>query len=183
MPHIAATIYTVGHSSHTWENFIALLRSFHITGIADVRSMPGSNRYPHFNQDQLKDALHGAGVDYLWLKELGGRRKKVRGLESPNMGLTSVSFRNYADYMLTEEFSKGLERVRGFSQEHTVALLCAEAFYPRCHRRLISDALTAGGVEVRHILTLHRAEEHKMTSGARILAPYRVIYPQVEETT
>lgn len=181
--HTHCTIFTIGHSNRSWNEFLGLLRAFQITMVADVRSMPGSNRYPHFNQAPMEECLAASGIGYRRLKELGGRRKKIQGLESPNMGLISASFRNYADYMLTEEFRAGLERLVALSPEYTVALLCAEAFYPKCHRRLISDALTAGGVEVRHIVTLRRAEEHLMTPGARIVAPYRVVYPPVEETT
>ena len=139
------SLWTIGHSTLSLEDFIARLRSFEIEVLADVRSFPGSRRYPHFNQENLSSALAGFQINYQHLKELGGRRR-VRP-DSVNLAWRNESFRAYADYMETPEFHNGIERLLAIASKWRVAIMCSEAVWWRCHRSLISDYLKARGIE------------------------------------
>lgn len=133
--------------------------------LADVRLLPGSKRYPQFNQDALQHSLGEIGIRYEHCRELGGRRKARP--DSHNTAWRNESFRGYADYMETDEFRRGIERLESFAQP--TALTCAEAVWWRCHRGLVSDYLKASGVEVLHIMAPNKIEPHPFTSAARVV--------------
>lgn len=158
----------IGHSTHSIDDFVSLLKPNGIKLVADVRLLPGSKRYPQFNKETLADSLGKVGIRYEHFHELGGRRKP-RG-DSRNTAWRNESFRGYADYMETEEFRNGIERLLDLTTEAgRAAIMCAEAVWWRCHRSLISDYLKARGIEVMHILDANKAEPHPYTSAARIV--------------
>ena len=161
-------IWTIGHSTRSIEDLISLLKKNEIKLLADVRSLPGSKRYPQFNREALAESLNAHGIRYEHFPELGGRRKP--NADSRNTTWRNASFRGYADYMETEQFHKGAERLLAFAREAgPAAMMCAEAVWWRCHRSLISDYLKARGIEVMHILDASKTESHPFTSPARIV--------------
>jgi uncharacterized protein (DUF488 family) len=157
-------IFTIGHSTHPAERFLALLRAHDVTLLCDVRRFPASRRNPQFNAGALGDSLAAAGIAYEpFGEELGGRRKpRARNGPSP---WRNPAFRGYAEYMETPEFAAGLERLEGFALERRAAVMCAEGDWRRCHRRLIADALAKRGWRVVHIRRDGRLEEHELTLG------------------
>jgi len=164
-----ATVYTIGHSTRTFDDLVAALKAHGVRTLVDIRSFPMSRRMPHFNRESLEVELPKHGIAYVWMKELGGRRKKVRD-DSPNTGLRNDSFRNYADYMLTDEFAQGVERLLETAAEGNTAIMCAERVYFQCHRMLVSDYLTAHGHTVLHIDDDKRPlREHKLMAEARLV--------------
>jgi uncharacterized protein (DUF488 family) len=171
-------IYTVGHSTRALDEFLALLEAHGVTGLADVRSFPGSRRHPHFSREALERSLPAGGIVYRHFAALGGMRKPRR--DSRNGGWRHASFRGYADHMETAEFQEALDGLLGFAQSHVVGIMCAEAKWWQCHRQLTSDALVARGAEVRHIMSKTPAPPHELTSFAR-LAGDRVTYPALLE--
>ena len=174
-------IFTIGHSTRSFEDFLAILRARSVQHIVDIRSYPGSRRYPQFNRAHLEQALPAAHLGYSHIKELGGLRSCALP-ESPNTGWKNESFRNYADYMLTSDFSEGLNRLVESSTHLPVAIMCAEAVPWRCHRQLVSDALVAlYGIEVQHILSAEKVQKHSLTSFA-VTEAGRLIYPEVDST-
>jgi uncharacterized protein (DUF488 family) len=160
-------LWTIGHSTLAINELIESLRSFDIKVLADVRSFPGSRRYPHFNGERLSVSLADAGIDYQHLAELGGRRRARP--DSLNMTWRNESFRGYADYMETAAFRQGIERLLDVARARRTAIMCAEAVWWRCHRSLISDYLKASGVEVTHIMAPGKSQPHPFTSAARIV--------------
>jgi len=161
-------VWTIGHSTRAIDDFISLLKENKIAAVADVRMFPGSRRYPHFGREALAKSLADAGIRYQHFPELGGRRKASPN--SKNTAWRNESFRGYADYMETEDFRKGIERLAEVGkQAGPVAIMCAEAVWWRCHRSLISDYLKARGVEVLHILDHNKVEPHPFTSAAKIV--------------
>jgi uncharacterized protein (DUF488 family) len=163
------TIYTIGHSTRELADFTATLQAHKIDTLIDIRAFPMSKRLPHFNRERLEMWLPEAGIEYLWMKELGGRRKKTLK-ESPNVGLRNDSFRNYADYMLTEDFQRGAARVAELAGTQRVAIMCAERMWFQCHRMLVSDYFVAHGNTVRHIIEVDKEpKEHALTKEARII--------------
>jgi uncharacterized protein (DUF488 family) len=154
------TIWTIGHSTRTLESFIALARHHGIEGFVDVRAFPGSRRHPHFGRERLGQSLRDAGFHYDWLgQQLGGRREPLP--QSPNTGLRHPSFRGYADYMLTKDFSAGVDLLLARALERPTAFFCAELLWWKCHRSLIADYLTlARGWTVLHILDLSPPKPH-----------------------
>jgi len=169
-----ATLYTIGHSTRPLDEFIAVLQAHSIQTLIDIRSLPMSRRLPHFNRETLEKNLSEAGICYIWLKELGGRRKKIRD-DSPNVALRNDSFRNYADYMLTPDFQRGIAELIKLGEQSRTAYMCAERVYFRCHRMLVSDWLVAHGHEVFHIDGTGPARKHELMSEARLIDG-RVIY-------
>jgi uncharacterized protein (DUF488 family) len=167
-------VWTVGHSTRSLDELVALARGHGITLIADVRKMPRSRRHPHFNADALARDLPAAGLAYLPVPGLGGLRTPRR--ESINTAWRNPSFRAYADYMQTDEFRLHLDRLVERAQRDAVAVMCAEAVWWRCHRSLIADALVARGIAVEHIVTADRAEPHVLRPWARVEGT-RVFYP------
>jgi uncharacterized protein (DUF488 family) len=168
-------IFTIGHSTHSQDQFLALLAQHQVEALADIRRYPGSRKHPHFSRDNLAAALQKAGVEYHWLEDLGGRRSKQRG-ESPNLGLENEGFRNYADYMLTEQFAKSVTKLLEIARRKPIAMMCAEGLFWRCHRRLVSDFLLTNGLTVQHIMPTGDLRPHTLTSGAAVDAR-RVTYP------
>mgnify|MGYP002062835108 CR=1 FL=1 len=130
------TIWTVGHSTHPLEQFIALLQHYRIEAVADVRRFPGSRRLPHFGEDALRASLTESGIDYRFIPQLGGRRRATR--DTPNTGWRNASFRGYADHVASEEFAEGLEILLGLARQRRTAMMCAEVLWWRCHRSLVS---------------------------------------------
>jgi uncharacterized protein (DUF488 family) len=161
------SVWTIGHSTRSIDEFIAILKSLGIETLVDVRSFPGSRRYPHFNREALAASLREAGLEYIHLKELGGRRRARP--DSPNMAWRNESFRGYADYMETDAFGDGIDRLLDIARRQRAAIMCSEAVWWRCHRSMISDYLKAKGVDVIHILAAGKSETHPYTSAARIL--------------
>ena len=161
-------IWTIGHSTRSIEDFLSALQANQIKLIADVRALPGSKRYPQFNKENLAASLSAHGIAYEHLPELGGRRKP--NPISINTAWRNASFRGYADYMETEEFRKGMNRLIDLASEICpAAIMCAEAVWWRCHRALISDFLKVRGIEVTHIFEATKSEPHPFTSAARIV--------------
>ncbi|HXH84577.1 MAG TPA: DUF488 domain-containing protein [Candidatus Tectomicrobia bacterium] len=167
-------VWTVGHSTRSIEDLVALLRAHRIATVADVRRYPASRRHPQFTREALAGALAAAGLGYVHLEGLGGRR--ATRPDSVNRGWRDAGFRGYADHMQTEAFDMHLRALLEEAHRAPTAILCAEAVPWRCHRRLIADALVARGVEVRHIVGAGPAEAHALTPFARV-AGGRVTYP------
>jgi uncharacterized protein (DUF488 family) len=169
-----ATIYTIGHSTRPLDEFVTVLHAHSIQILVDIRSFPMSRRLPHFNRESLEKALPQIGIRYEWLKELGGRRPKIRD-DSPNVALRNDSFRNYADYMLTEHFHSGITELIHLAEQSRTAYMCAERVYFHCHRMLVSDWLVAHEHEVFHIDGTGPVKRHELTSEARLIEG-QVIY-------
>jgi uncharacterized protein (DUF488 family) len=159
-------IYTIGHSNREIDEFIELLKNNRIEVLVDVRKLPGSRKYPHFNQDQLSRSLSSADIVYTHLQELGGRRKQNK--DSVNTIWKNKSFQAYADYMATDEFLNGIDMLLKLAEEKRVAIMCSEAVWWRCHRALIADYLKSIGIEVYHIMSMTSNQPHPYTSAARI---------------
>jgi uncharacterized protein (DUF488 family) len=161
-------IWTIGHSTRNIDLFTSLLEENGIKALVDVRSLPGSKRYPQFNREALAESLNARGILYEHVPELGGRRKAKS--DSHNTAWRNASFRGYADYMETEQFKKGIKRLLEVADKAgPVAIMCAEAVWWRCHRSLISDYLKSHSIEVMHILEASKVEPHPFTSAARIV--------------
>ncbi len=167
-------MWTVGHSTHSLDEFIALVRAHGVIHIADVRKLPRSQRHPQFNVETLPTGLGAAGVGYTHFAGLGGLRRERP--DSINRAWKNPSFRAYADYMQSDMFAAELDRLVALGHREHVAIMCAEAVWWRCHRSLIADALVARGEPVLHILTPARAEPHVLRDFARV-ENGRVTYP------
>ena len=187
-----ATIYTIGHSTRTLDELVTALRGHGISTLVDIRAFPVSRRLPHFNRESLEQELPKRGIAYVWMKELGGRRKKMRD-DSPNIALRDDSFRNYADYMMTEEFAAAIAMLLEMAERNAgpstalpavaplgmtsqkddrggSAIMCAERMWFQCHRMLVSDYLTAHGHRVLHIDDEKREPRlHKLMAEARLV--------------
>lgn len=172
------TIYSIGHSNQSIDEFVDLLAGHRIEALVDVRRYPTSRRLPHFGRQALAAAVKQRGVAYHWLEGLGGHREEGLEQDSPNHGLRNASFRNYADYMLTEPFGKAIEQLFEISQQRRAAVMCAEASYRHCHRRLLCDYLVVAGVEVLHILSDGSLAPHELTDAART-QDARLTYPEI----
>jgi uncharacterized protein (DUF488 family) len=170
-------IFTVGHSTRGFEEFVSLLQNYEIRHLVDVRTAPKSRRMPHFNTESLAEALPSAGVGYLHEPALGGWRRPARN--SPNTGWRNKGFQGYADHMETSEFEAALARVARIAVDERAALMCAEALWWRCHRQLIADALVVRGWRVRHIGLGGAPEDHALTSFA-VVEGGRLTYPPVQ---
>jgi uncharacterized protein (DUF488 family) len=166
-------IFTVGHGTRPIEEFLAILGPAGIRRLVDVRTAPGSRRHPQFSRDALAASLGGQAIEYVWRKDLGGFRKPRP--DSPHVALRNDAFRGYADHMETEEFRSALSWLIGTSRDTSTAIMCAEVLWWRCHRRMISDALTVAGCEVVHLLDEGRREPHRLNPSAR-LEGSRLIY-------
>jgi uncharacterized protein (DUF488 family) len=168
-------IFTVGHSTRSSEEFLALLRAHGIGRLVDVRRYPGSRRYPHFSRDALAATLAEAGIEYVHAPGLGGRREAAP--DSRNGAWRSAAFRGYADHMTSSEFQAWLQRLVAWSTEGNTAIMCAEALPWRCHRQLIADALVARGIEVMHISDPARTQKHLLNPHAVVADDGAVTYP------
>ena len=169
-----STIYTIGHSTHSIDSFFKMLESFEIKTLADVRSFPASRRYPHFNKEQLSNELQKSGINYVHMKDLGGRRAVQP--DSKNNRWRNNSFRGYADYMETTEFENAAEELETIALKHPTAYMCAEALWWKCHRSLISDYLKARDWNVQHIISEGKSEEHVFTQPAVVRGNCVVYY-------
>ena len=175
-------IFTIGHSTRTLTEFVALLRQVDITLLVDVRSIPRSRATPQFNGDTLPGALAEVGIGYRHLRALGGRRHHRKGTPpSLNTYWRVTAFRNYADYAETDEFRAGLRVLRELARADRCAIMCAEAVWWRCHRRIITDYLLAGDAHVEHIMGPGQVVAATLTLGAIITADGALRYPAAEE--
>lgn len=165
--HSSSSVWTIGHSTRSAHELNQILLSHEIAALVDVRSFPGSRRYPQFNKPQLSRALEGAGILYSHSPQLGGRRRP--NLHSKNTAWKNASFRAYADHMESDEFKQGIEDLLRLAHTKRTAVMCAETLWWRCHRSLIADYLKASNVEVIHILDGKHTEKHPYTSAARIV--------------
>jgi uncharacterized protein (DUF488 family) len=177
MPMAPAPIYTIGHSTRSLDELASVLRAWRIGTLVDIRTIPRSRTNPQFNADTLPAGLAEAGMRYQRLPGLGGLRKRSKG-PSPNDGWTVDAFRNYADYAETEPFARALDELLGLAAESTCAIMCAEAVWWRCHRRIVADYLLARGIPVRHIFTAEKAEDASLTPFARRQADGTLRYPK-----
>jgi len=159
------TIHTIGHSTRSIDDFVALLKAHAIELLIDVRRWPASRRFPHFNREALGKALAAVGMEYIWRGDLGGFRKPSP--DSPNTAWKVGAFRAYADFMLTPEFARIIEQLEKIAGEKRIALMCAEAVPWRCHRQLLADAFLVRGWTVRHILD-DGCHAHKLPSFASV---------------
>jgi uncharacterized protein (DUF488 family) len=163
----AETIWTIGHSTRTLEVFLDLLTEYRIEAVADVRSFPGSRRYPYFARDALAETLPAHGIAYQWMPKLGGRRKVQP--DSFKTAWRNASFQAYADHLDSIEFAEGLTELLTLAEGKRTALMCAEAVWWRCHRSLIADVLKLRGIEVIHIIDATHHTLHPYTSPASIV--------------
>jgi uncharacterized protein (DUF488 family) len=173
-------VYTVGHSTRPIEDFIKLLQAHGIQMIADVRSIPMSRHNPQFNMEALKESLRSEHIRYKHLKKLGGLRHPKK--DSANLGWRNVSFRGFADYMTTPEFSAGLEALTKIASPRPTAIMCAEAVPWRCHRSLIADALIKNGWVVRDIMNAGPSPKHRLTPFLKV-RKRKLVYPEPKNKT
>jgi uncharacterized protein (DUF488 family) len=176
------TVFTIGHSTRSIPEFVDLLRQSGVDLVVDVRSMPRSRTNPQFNTEALSGTLGDFQIGYRHIAPLGGLRKKQMPQEdSPNGCWRVKSFQRYADYALGREFAAGLSELRALAVERRPAIMCAEAVWWRCHRRIISDYLLAAGDQVFHILAPGKVEEARLNEGARVLSADRIEYPKAQD--
>ena len=171
-------IWTIGHSTRSADEFLDLLRTNTIDGLADVRTIPKSRRHPHFGGEALAARLKDDGIEYRHFAALGGLRKPR--VDSPNGAWRNESFRGYADYMMTPEFADGIAALLDFGERRHVAVMCAEAVWWQCHRMLLADALLARDVDVQHLMSLRgksSVQPHRLTPFAKIRDDGQVWYP------
>jgi uncharacterized protein (DUF488 family) len=174
---LSAAVYSIGHSTRTIPEFAALLEESGIEVVADVRAIPRSRTNPQFNRDALPASLEEFGIAYQHFPELGGRRHHPRGAPpSPNTFWRNESFRNYADYAATDAFQTGFVRLRDLAGGERCAIMCSEAVWWRCHRRIISDYLLAYGAPVMHIMGPGKIEPATLTSNAHLLSDGTLVY-------
>ena len=179
----APTILTVGHSTHPLEEFLGLLREAEVGGIVDVRRLPGSRRFPWFDQDALSSSLADSGIRYVRIPELTGRRPVQRDVpDEVNALWRNRSFHNYADHALGQDFADGLDKLVSLGGERRIAVMCSEAVWWRCHRRIIADHLLARGIPVGHLMPDGRISPAELTPGAVLLGT-QVVYPAAGPTS
>jgi uncharacterized protein (DUF488 family) len=172
-------LLTIGHSTRSIDEFIELLKDHAVEEIADVRSVPKSRHCPQFNSDVLSESLHQADIRYTHIEKLGGLRHTRK--DSINLGWRNASFRGYADYMATPEFSEGLDALIRIARARKTAIMCAEAVPWRCHRSLIADAMVEKGWDVRDIMTSKAPTEHMLTPFLKVVNG-QLTYPAPQET-
>jgi uncharacterized protein (DUF488 family) len=175
---VALPFFTIGHSNRSLEEFVALLRGAQVDCVVDVRTVPRSRSNPQFNKDTLPEALAAFGISYEHVAALGGLRGKARSLPPEVNGFwTNESFHNYADYALSPEFHAGLEHLLEVGGHRRCAIMCSEAVWWRCHRRIIADYLIAAGATALHVMGPHRLEPARLTAGAISQPDGTVLYP------
>jgi uncharacterized protein (DUF488 family) len=176
------TIFTIGHSTRPIGEFLILLQQVSVNLLVDVRSIPRSRTNPQFNAEALPETLGSAGISYRHLPALGGLRHRKKGTSpSLNTYWHVAAFRNYADYAATDTFRTGLNELQALARDNCCAIMCAEAVWWRCHRRIIADYLLAQGVPVMHIMGLNKIDPAKLTPGARVLPKGTLVYPAAEK--
>lgn len=174
---MAQNFYTIGHSTHPIEDFVALLRRAEVRFLVDVRTVPRSRTNPQFNRELMAEQLGPYQIGYEHVAQLGGLRGRQGAGSSPNTYWQNRSFRNYADYALSDDFQAGLQHLRDLGRNQRTAIMCAEAVWWRCHRRIIADYLLAAGEDVFHILSLESINRATITPAARRMDQGRLIYP------
>ena len=174
-------VWTVGHSTHSIDAFVALLVAHDIAQVADIRTVPKSRRHPHFHTDALARSLPERGLAYVHLLRLGGWRHA--DAESPNRAWRNLSFRGYADYAMGDEFAAGLARLRALAAAQPTAMMCSEALWWRCHRRLVADHLVVAGDTVCHISSDGRATAHQLTPFATVGSDGQITYSAASQTS
>ena len=174
------TIFTIGHSTRTLDEFLELLKTHDITLVIDVRTVPRSRHNPQFNKETLPDSLKPAGIKYVHMPDIGGLRRPKQ--DSVNNAWRNKSFRGYADYMQTKEFTENLLNLIALARENRAAVMCAEALPWRCHRSLISDALVVRHIKVEHILTKENTVRHRLSEWAHVDGT-KVTYPLFTKAT
>lgn len=180
----ARSVHTIGHSTRTLEELAALLSEAAVQTIVDVRSIPRSRHNPQFNIETLPQSLQEFDIGYQHFPELGGRRHRARNAPpSPNTYWQNDSFRNYADYAMTAEFARGMEKLRALAGRSSCAIMCSEAVWWRCHRRIISDYLLAEGFDVFHIMGPHQMDVATPTPGVIPQSDGTLVYPAELEPT
>lgn len=175
---MTSTVYTIGHSTHSLEEFVGMLHAYGVGCVVDVRTVPGSRHNPQYGQDELSMSLPTHDLEYLWMKQLGGLRHTTKA--STNLAWRNASFRGYADYMQTPQFAAAMDELSALTAEKSIAIMCAEAVPWRCHRSLIGDALLARGMSVVDIMSKTSAKPHTLTSFARVDG-LRVWYPETPD--
>lgn len=166
---MTTALFTIGHSNQSQEDFLKLLHQHKIQVLVDIRRFPGSRSFPQFNRDSLTRTLQQHEIGYQWMEDLGGRRSSIKSADPElNSGLRNRSFRNYADYMQTDEFRQAVRELLETAAQQRTAIMCSESVFWRCHRRLVSDYVTALGVTVHHIFPAGDLRPHAVTDGARI---------------
>ncbi len=173
----ANIIYTIGHSTQSLADFLSMLKSFNIKILVDIRSLPGSRRFPQFNKEVLKISLEEAGIKYIHMIDLGGRRKVKK--DSINNRWNNDSFKGYADYMETEAFKNAIIKLEHIAIQQPTAYMCSEALWWRCHRSMVSDYLKASNWTVLHIMAVGKVQEHTYTEPARIVDGKVVYYNKI----
>lgn len=173
--HAPTRIFTIGHSTREFDELLEMLRANGVTLLADVRSFPSSRKYPQWNQDAIKSALP-ADIGYRWLQDIGGRRYTPVDVSSPNDGWRVKAFRDYADYMDTDDFRSGFAELLQISKDSVPAIMCSEAVPWRCHRRLITDALIVAGIEVFNIMSVSVTRRAELTAFAQVQGK-KITYP------
>jgi uncharacterized protein (DUF488 family) len=178
---MTAVIFTIGHSTRSLEELIALLREAGVDLLVDIRTVPRSRFNPQFNADTLPATLETAGIAYRHMQALGGLRHRPKGASpSPNGLWQNEAFQAYADYALTPAFRVALDALRHLAESHTVAIMCAEAVWWRCHRRIVADYLLADGEDVRHIMAPGKIEPASLTLGAEQRQDGAILYPAAQ---
>ncbi|MGO8806385.1 MAG: DUF488 family protein [Candidatus Bathyarchaeia archaeon] len=174
------TVFTIGHSTRTVDEFIGLLKTYGVALVVDVRTVPRSRHNPQFNKETLPASLKPFGIRYIHMPEIGGLRRPKH--DSVNLAWKNMGFRGYADYMQTKEFTDNLLKIVALSRENCLALMCAEALPWRCHRSLISDALVVRHIKVQHIITATSLISHKICEMARVEG-IKITYPLFTQET
>ncbi len=182
LPAMSKPFFTIGHSTRSLTEFIGLLKDSGIELLVDVRSFARSRTNPQFNEETLPGALEAEGIGYLHLKQLGGRRSRAAGAPPSRNGYwTHPAFRNYADYTATDEFREGLRTLIDLGSRHRCAIMCSEAVWWRCHRRIIADYLLSRSKEVRHIVDARHITPATMTPAARSQRDGTLVYPPEDQ--
>jgi uncharacterized protein (DUF488 family) len=171
-------IYSIGHSTHPIDEFLVLLKQHQIAALADVRSYPASRRWPHFSRESLAQSVESAGIEYRWIKSLGGRRKPMPA-DSPHPGWEHPAFRAYAEYADSAEFMSGLDGLSKLAELKTTAYMCSEGLWWKCHRRIISDHLVVRRWGVVHIMPDGKLTPHSLPKFARV-ADGKIVYDDLE---
>ncbi|HEY9757489.1 MAG TPA: DUF488 domain-containing protein [Oculatellaceae cyanobacterium] len=175
------TVFTIGHSTHSLDEFVEMLRANGVEKLIDIRSLPGSTKFTHFDRESLSKSLRNRKIGYKLLKKLGGRRR-VNKDNTSNLGWRNAAFRGYADYMQTEGFAEGLAQLIEIASEKRVAIMCAEAVPWRCHRSLVADALITRGINVRDIFSKTSTKPHELNAMARV-SKGQLSYPEEKQAS
>jgi uncharacterized protein (DUF488 family) len=174
------TILTIGHSTRTLDEFVELLKTYGVNLVVDVRTVPRSRHNPQFNKETLPNTLKPYGIKYIHMPDIGGLRRPKQ--DSQNLAWRNSTFRGYADYMQTKEFTDNLLKIIELAREHCLALMCAEALPWRCHRSLISDALVVRHIKVEHIISANSCINHQLNEMAQVEGT-KITYPLFTKET